>query len=215
MKSIIHIIFLLLLLIFNQSTAQSIGCDRFCVQNIYLDTIPGYLRLTIFFAGDNNDFINYPHVSLVTDLNGDTLGTGTLDFFGQIGNTSQDYTVTTDLDSLPDDLAAIVTFHYDTSTCTLYYPCIADAVKNVSPSKNIKLIPNPMTDEAVVQMDSDLSGTNIQLFNATGQCVRNEGEINGTALTIHREGLAPGMYLIVFQNKNKIYTEKLIIAPKN
>src|SRR5690242_9306017 len=102
--------------------AQSFPCDVFCVTDIRFDSIdPEILNVTIFFQGNQNDFINYPYVYLVTDENNNTMGTGTLNFFGQIANTSQVYPVNTTLDSLPDNLMANVYFHYDQDTCVLSY----------------------------------------------------------------------------------------------
>ena len=122
--------FLLLLMFtmssFSKMMAQEITCDQFCVTNIRMDTNPDILIVNIFFSSDEDNHINYPHVSLVTNEEGDTLATGTLNFFVQFPNTEQEYYLDYRIDSIPSDLIVNIEFKYDTNTCLLNYPCLND-----------------------------------------------------------------------------------------
>src|SRR5688572_2802959 len=174
MKSMMLFLVILTSSLFLSSTvAQTFQCDVFCVTNIQLNSAaPEVMTVTIFFTGNDNDFINYPYVSLVTDLHGDTLGTGTLNFFGQLGNTSQDYEVNATLGTLPDSLIALVYFNFDTSVCVLNYPCMTSAVQKPDEFNDITISPNPMTTHSIISFDDTHSDLSVDVFNPQGQLVR-------------------------------------------
>src|SRR5687768_12941861 len=102
--------------------AQEISCGLFCVEQIQMDSLnPGQMIVTIYFAGESNDFINYPHVDFIIDQQGDTIGDGDLAFFGQVGMTRLDYDVFTSLASIPANFHATVYFRYNDTLCLLSY----------------------------------------------------------------------------------------------
>ena len=88
-------------LLFCQHLSAQINCNAFCIKNVSIDTVanPNLLSYTISFNGNSSQFINYPYVSALTDLNSDTVGTGTLSFFGHIGGTDETYEVSTIVDT--------------------------------------------------------------------------------------------------------------------
>ncbi len=109
---------LVLMLVFESLLLSGqVSCDSFCIKDIRIDTSvnPNLLKYTITFHGNLNNFINYPHISALTNSNLDTIGTGTLSLFGQIGGSAEVYEVSTDLDSIPTDF--ILHFSFDTSVC--------------------------------------------------------------------------------------------------
>lgn len=108
--------------------AQTISCSSFCITDIQMDTLPNTMNVTVYFfeADTNITHINYPYISVITDSNGDTVATGTMNFFVQSPNTSQTYSMTTSMTSVPPNFYCTAFFNYDTSVCELYYPCTID-----------------------------------------------------------------------------------------
>ncbi|MGB4850576.1 MAG: hypothetical protein WBP41_21800, partial [Saprospiraceae bacterium] len=90
MRTKIHLLSIIILNLFSFSAnAQEIACDAFCLTDVRMDTsAPNLMNVTLLFSGGNNDFINYPWIAEVIDEQGDTVGVGTLNFFGQFGNTN-------------------------------------------------------------------------------------------------------------------------------
>jgi hypothetical protein len=104
----------------------TIDCASFCAAEI----LPGpdsatAMLVNLFFNGVNTDFINYPYVTAITSITGDTLATGSMNYFGQIGGTQQLYPVySVDGNALPNNFNGYVHFTYDNQTCVLPYPCV-------------------------------------------------------------------------------------------
>lgn len=103
------------------ANAQSISCNDFSILG-YEPDLPGHSILHIRLEGDSMDFISYPYISLVTDCNGDTIATGSLSFFGQMGQTVQSYPVTGDITNtcLPINVEFVFgNTNFETDTCIL------------------------------------------------------------------------------------------------
>jgi hypothetical protein len=75
--------------------SQTISCSNFSITGIYPDTInPNDYQISLNFNANQSEFVAYPHFSAVLNCNGYTLATGDLFYFGQLGQTVQDYPVT-------------------------------------------------------------------------------------------------------------------------
>ncbi len=111
--------------------AQSISCNSFCVTDIQMDSNTLHtMNVTVFNGGS---FVSYPHVSVIANNSGDTIATGMFSgSFGQSGNTSETYSVSTNLDSMPANFACTVYFNYnfDAGVCALSYPCIPTSIRD-------------------------------------------------------------------------------------
>ena len=113
-NALIHFFILLATLLGSASFAQEISCEQFCVEHVRLDTSgENMLIATIYFSGDSADFINYPFVEYVINDHGDTIAFGTLNFFGHIGSSRQEYAANTFLESLPSEFYATFFFRFD------------------------------------------------------------------------------------------------------
>lgn len=76
------------------ANAQAITCDDFSILGIGNDLVnSGSSLVHIKLASEEVNFINYPFISVVMDCNGDTIATGTMVFFGQLGQSVQSYPV--------------------------------------------------------------------------------------------------------------------------
>ena len=214
MKSTIQLIsFLLPAFTSGTVYAQEIKCSAFCVTEIQLDSVDeDLMNVTIFFTGEDTDFINYPYVSSVIDQDGDTIGTGTLNFFGQIGNSSQTYPVTALVDQIPDNLVAIVNFNYDTISCTLNFPCLTNAILDVEKYNELVIYPNPFAIEATISSELAFSDLTINIFNSIGNQVRQLHHLNGQRIYLERNELPKGTYLIQFIQDNKILAISKVVV---
>ena len=66
---------------------------------------------------------------------------------------------------------------------------------------NISIYPNPSKDYFTLKSNSELRSCTIELFNSQGQLVRNYSEFQGTTLTIQRNNLSAGLYLLKIRNQ--------------
>ncbi len=102
------------------SAQSSIPCASFCVTEVTLDSLNEEWNLTVDFNGTTNDFINYPYVAFMLNAAGDTAGVGQMEYFGQIGGTSQIYHPSV---LSGDFTSGQIFFVYDQDTCVLEFPC--------------------------------------------------------------------------------------------
>lgn len=72
-----------------------VSCSDFSITAVSPDTLnAGDFLISIQSQSAANTIINYPKVAAVINGQGDTVATGDLFFFGQLGETTQDYPVT-------------------------------------------------------------------------------------------------------------------------
>ncbi|MBL4735062.1 MAG: T9SS type A sorting domain-containing protein, partial [Flavobacteriales bacterium] len=76
--------------------------------------------------------------------------------------------------------------------------------------KLIRVFPNPARDLVTIVLENNASNTTVQLYNAFGQKVRIDGNLEGTELTIKRGNLRSGIYFIKLVNDEGQYTARLI-----
>lgn len=194
-------------------TEAQINCNSFCVTNIQMDTAAHFMDITIFMSGTSSDFINYPYVAMVTDTLGDTLATANMNFFGQFGNSSQVYTDSTILDSIPTNFHCIVYLHYDTITCALPYPCIPNGIAKYDNYNPISIYPNPTSGRFTLN-NSILSNDKSKLiiYNIYGENVYSKNiSTQITEREIDLSSFAKGIYLIEVRNSFSIYRQKIIV----
>ena len=123
-KTLIIIVFILL----NYCStlfAQSVNCSDFSVIGVNPDTLnPNGYIVSIQFNATSNVFINYHQVSAVLDCNGDTVATGGLSFFGQFGQTTNDYPVTVSGSLACEPLNVVFVYsedNFNDDTCLLTF----------------------------------------------------------------------------------------------
>ena len=165
LKSVLLVILLQLLSITIYS--QNSNCSDFSILGYGTDTLnPGNSVLYLRMQGQPTDFINYPYISVVLDCNGDTVGTGTINFFGQLGQSVQSYPVAGNLSA--SCLPLSVEFIYGNSslendTCILSFNSFAD--------------PLTCSDFSVTGIESDQSNTlvNITIQGTENSYITNPG----------------------------------------
>ncbi|HZV70686.1 MAG TPA: T9SS type A sorting domain-containing protein [Saprospiraceae bacterium] len=208
-----HLTIIILCLISFVTKAQEITCDAFCLTDVRMDTsAPNLMYVSLFFTSDEEDFINYPFISDIIDAQGDTVGHGTLNFFGQFGNTSNDYAVTVDFDTIPDNFIATMIFHYNDSACVLSFPCIMNSIENQNNNQSISIYPNPFSTETKVQSETPFRDLTIKIFDIRGQVVRQIEHQSGNEISLQRDDLSEGIYFVQLVEENKIIEMRRLIV---
>ena len=188
------------------TSSQTIPCSNFTITGSYPDTINSNdYQISINFNAGPNDIVNYPIVSAVLDCNGDTVATGGLFYFGQLGQTTQDYPVTIlDTTSWCEPLTAI--FIYGSGTLNEADTCILNfqsaAFGDVSEEQYVSIYPNPVSEFLHVSVSNDLIGKSYQIVNQLGQVVLT-GKIDNKNLTLDLANLEKGIYILEVQTVKK------------
>jgi hypothetical protein len=215
MKVTYRILFLILILgLPYTSISQTFSCSDFSITNAYPDSInPDDYQLSIQCTAGSNDFVNYPFVSTVLDCNGDTVATGGLFYFGQFGQTTQDYPVTLtgngDINCYP--LTASFVINYDlgfTDTCQLTYGT-SGLDQQLNDYKSIRISPNPASNLITLIASQKFVGKAYEICDALGKPVLT-GTISSESIPVDISNLARGMYLIKVED-NVFNTDQLLI----
>jgi hypothetical protein len=81
---------------------------------------------------------------------------------------------------------------------------------NETPTTNaFTLYPNPATSNFTLELSSGFSGANVQIFNALGALVYEQGISQPT--TVININVPSGIYFVKVSDREKMYTQKLII----
>lgn len=195
------------------SFGQTISCSNFCITNIALDTnaANGYdLQISIQMTGDPFSAVYYPHVSSLIDINGDTIATGGLFYFGQPGSTTQDYPVTLvpGATFTPGLVYTAIFIHVD-DTCILTFPCTTSITEESASNSSVALFPNPASDLLTIQSPVDFTATPaiITLYDQTGRLVKT---IETTSSTIHISDLPNGFYAVKCSTAKGVWIGKFV-----
>jgi hypothetical protein len=173
---------------------QTISCAEFSITQFYPDSLnTNDYQISIQGSSGPLEMVNYPHVAAVLDCNGDTVATGGLFWFGQLGETIQDYPVTlTGNGSMACyPLTAIFIYGLDAGiedTCFLSYGIVGlnASLSNIS---NDLIYPNP--SNLFIQL-GEIPETDFKILNTVG-LIEMIGKSQGV---IHVEFLNSGAYFL-------------------
>lgn len=208
MKNNLIIILLSSCCLYFSGYSQSSFCPNFSITGAYQDTIdPSIYHVSVEFTAPDSVFVGYTVISTVLDCNGDTIATGTPFWFGQIGQTTQDYPIT--LTGQPNCVPYTALFSYiselgNVDTCFLLYSP-ASIIENHERSA-VTIYPNPASSQFSIQgLPEDFKGDMI-ILNQLGQVVQK----NTFKESISVETLDNGCYFIKLSEKEKQYTAKFV-----
>ncbi len=193
------IVFFVFILDTTISFSQTIPCSNFAITGSYPDSLdPNDYQITINFNAGQNDFVDYPHVSAVLDCNGDTVATGGLFYFGQFGQTTQDYPVTIiDTTNWCQPLTAVFIYGQgflgEIDTCLLSFQLAS--ITDLLEVQNTMIYPNPTAERISVTVSNELLGSIFQIVNHVGQ-VMIEGKVNSNNVKIDLNSISSGLYSI-------------------
>jgi hypothetical protein len=206
---------ILTIFIYTVSQAQTIDCNSFCVTNMEMDSnTPKTMNVTIYFSDTSSSptFLAYPYVYCITNNNGDTVATGNMCFFGQIGNTSQTYSVNTIFSSLPGNFTGTVYFTSTEGDCSLPYPCTTVITEKNNSSNKIIVYPNPSNGIVTINIQNRKQGENYELFlfNILGEQVYSEVNFKQEE-NIDLSSYPKGTYFLRIKGENNTFNKKVII----
>lgn len=194
--SILFLIMALLTISIMPGKGQNITCADFTILSVAPDTVdPNTAQITIQFNDTATMIASYPHVSGVLDCNGDTVATGSMFYFAQLGQTTQDYPVTLSgsLSCLP--LSMVFVFGNDlnaTDTCLLTFGN-STGVSTAANQPLISCYPNPTIDKVYIEVPAASMGDTFLLCDNTGKLIR-KGCVTAERLELNLMDLPDGMY---------------------
>ena len=184
-------------------TAQTITCDLFTVTGLEPDTFDvNSTLINIEMAGGVSDFANYPYIPAVTDCNGDTVATGGMFFFGQIGGTEQGYPVSL----LAEDVCLPLTIEFvfgndlfENDTCLFTYGT-SGLSATFNAFNQLEVFPNPT--QGILQIETSFvhPGTPYIVGDQMGSIVLQE-TLNSTNARIDMSGFSAGIYMLRVGNE--------------
>jgi hypothetical protein len=210
MKNLAIVIFVLILGT-TITFSQTIPCSNFAITGSYSDSLnPNDYQITINFNAGQNDFVDYPHVSAVLDCNGDTVATGDLIYFGQLGQTTQDYPVTViDTTTWCEPLTAV--FIYGSGSLSQVDTCLLPfqlaSIIDFLEVQNTLIYPNPATDLLTIVVTPALVEQSFSLVDHLGKVVR-KGNLENLNNEVVIQGIESGIYTVFIGSQ---LAQKIII----
>lgn len=205
----ITVVSLFLFLLASTLHSQSV-CEKLHVVNVSPDTSQsgGYV-VSIAYKAGSNELLGYPRVINVIDCKGDTIATGEMFYFGQLGATTQAYPIKlTTKDSMGCYPLTATFVANNTSggsdTCKLVFGTTGvedDSNDKTKPphTLSIALYPSPATDELVIATPDYRTEHQFRIVDACGR-ICFEGTITSARTRIDTRFLAPGVYAVVLDN---------------
>lgn len=93
--------------------------------------------------------------------------------------------------------------------------CILPGQTSTGISKSVpqtaSISPNPMVSEATMQTSVPLSHATLTISNAWGQVVRQETDLSGQTVSLSRDGLPAGLYLVRLTEGNAIIAVTTVV----
>ena len=195
-KTLIIIVFILLNYC-STLLAQSVNCSDFSVIGVNPDTLnPNGYIVSIQFNATSNVFINYPQVSAVLDCNGDTVATGGLSFFGQFGQTTNDYPVTGSGSLACEPLNVVFVYsedNFNDDTCLLTFGEPSGISNTSQIVGKFSIFPNPSINQVIIQTNLSQIGTSYLVYDHTGKLMLT-GKLFSESTSVDMSNFYNGMY---------------------
>ena len=195
----------LVVLGYQKSYSQNFSCTDFVINTIQVDSLdPTAYQINIQFNAASSEFVNYPYVSVLMNCTGDTIGTGNLMYFGQFGQTSQDYPVNLNGPSGCFPYYAVLTYQNSLGAdeyCLLpfYIVGLTDTHSIIPP---VLLSPNPAETVVRIKVVDEMIGSTYRMYNSLGQQV-HAGKFESTESVVDVSKLSSGYYTLEFDNSEK------------
>lgn len=168
-------------------------------------------QVSIQAGGDPAQIIGYPYIETVLDCNGDTVASGGLFWFGQIGQTTQDYPIT--LSGSLNCTPLTFIFHYlDAVGNPVYCPLVFGTTGlqgNAEGDGQIVTFPNPSTGTVFIQSDKVCAGAVYTVYDCSSRLI-SRGTLDRLSTGIDFNHLPSGVY-IMHIDADKRETVRLVI----
>ncbi len=86
------------------------------------------------------------------------------------------------------------------------------SIENVLSANDVQLqmMPNPAYDRVTLQSGVDHPIQDVQVFDMSGRLVKSDLNVQNNFITLHRDGLANGVYIVKLRFEEGVVTQKLI-----
>jgi len=120
-----------------------------------------------------------------------------------VGAINQDYTFTVD-----GNYYVIVTLNGCSSNQSNTINITSSGIEAIGANNAIKVYPNPVSDELIIEMEGNTETINFKIINSIGQVVYSGDFVENA--TVKTSAFAPGVYLIKLENGKTIEYKKII-----
>ena len=132
------------------------------------------------------------------DCNGDTVATGSMSFFGQFGQTTNDYPISVSGSLACDPLTAVFVFsdsNFSSDTCLLTFSAPTGIVNNAQVVGKFSIFPNPSINQVNIQTKLSQIGTSYLIYDHTGKLMLT-GKLVSESTTLDMSNFSNGMYFL-------------------
>jgi hypothetical protein len=98
------------------------------------------------------------------------------------------------------------------ATCPGFFETMMGVHEEEAATFNLSFSPNPFKEQLSIDSDTQLDNAKIKIYNALGQLVREENNLNGQKVSINRGNMQSGMYFIELYQQNKLVKTAKVIA---
>jgi len=188
-------------LIFNPAPFGA--CDLLSLVSFNPDSLePNVYQISVRYDGIENEFIGGPIINTLVNCNGEIVGTGVPFWFGQAGQTVQDYPVTVTGDISCGPLTAYF-LYYDgvggTVICPLTINQLPTGVNGQINKNQIVCFPNPAEDFVTLHVDAECIGSSYQIIDISGKMVQTGG-VNSSQTELNFSEFRSGIYFLKLKN---------------
>lgn len=211
-QKILQRLILLLTVFSTGSFAQSFSCQDFSITAVFPDSMNANMyQVSIQAGGDPAQIIGYPYIETVLDCNGDTVASGGLFWFGQIGQTTQDYPIT--LSGSLNCTPLTFIFHYlDAAGNPVYCPLVFGTTGlegSAQGGGEIVTFPNPSTGTVFIQSDKVRAGAAYTVYDCSSRLI-SRGTLDRPSTGIDLNHIPSGVYIMHIE-ADKRETIRLVI----
>ncbi len=182
---------------------QSANCVDFSVIGVNQDTLnPNEYFVSIQFNAASSIFINYPYVAAVLDCNGDSVATGGIFVFGQVGQSTLAYPVTVSGSLACEPFTVVFVYgdeNLNNDTCLLAFGESTASVQLSQQTVNFSIYPNPAIDQVHIHTNLSQVGNSFFVYDFTGKLMLT-GELIAESTSVDISNFSNGMYLIKIGN---------------
>ncbi len=182
---------------------QLANCSDFSVIEVNPDTLnPNEYSVSIQFNAAESVFINYPFVAAVLDCNGDTVATGDIFVFGQVGQSTLAYPITMSGSLACEPLTIAFVYgdeNLNNDTCLLVFGENTASAQLSQRLDKISIYPNPAVDQVQIQTKLSQVGNSFFVYDFTGKLMLT-GKLMSESTSVDMSSFSKGMYLIKIGN---------------
>lgn len=132
----------------------------------------------------------------------------------QLYGTMTDDTVFTNINVEPiiGNTHTINAMPFSITAVKIHHQGLLSVNQEVGIKEVIKVYPNPFSSQITMLFNHNLNSATLTLYNSLGQIVKEISDISGQTITLQRNNLPNGLYILKLNENNKVYTYKIIIS---